>query len=148
MAKKDNLEQMREEALRRQDNLASDIDELIDRLNPANAVQRWKNELLGSVKDFSAAGDGESTGATSPAVIAGGVIGTLALVGGIVAIAAASRGNETKKAQRASLKARKDFVKQAKKTRKQAKKAAGDVDLAIANAREAVAEFLQQAAKR
>ncbi|MCG7308235.1 DUF3618 domain-containing protein [Brachybacterium halotolerans subsp. kimchii] len=52
MAKKNkvSLEDMRQEATRRQDNLASDIDELVDRVNPKNAVARWANEAVSTVK--------------------------------------------------------------------------------------------------
>nr|WP_283774945.1 DUF3618 domain-containing protein [Brachybacterium equifaecis] len=41
---------MRKEADRRQDNLAADIDELVDRLHPKNALERWKNETAQTVK--------------------------------------------------------------------------------------------------
>lgn len=51
--KKESLEEMKGEALRRQDNLAADIDELLDRINPVNAIQRWKNEATDSAKSFS-----------------------------------------------------------------------------------------------
>lgn len=83
MAKKKSLEDMREEAYRREDNLASDIDELLDRVNPKNAVSRWKNEVVGSVKSFSAAGDGNSPAALP--VVVGGVIGVIVLGAGIAA---------------------------------------------------------------
>ncbi|HIY24929.1 MAG TPA: DUF3618 domain-containing protein [Candidatus Brachybacterium merdigallinarum] len=98
MAKKISLDDMRVEAHRRQDNLASDIDELVDRVNPKNAVQRWKNEVLGSVKDFSGAGDGQSP-ATLP-VVAGGVIGVIVLGGGIATAIALSRGGDEKAKQK------------------------------------------------
>lgn len=91
MAKKKSLEDMREEAYRREDNLASDIDELLDRVNPKNAVTRWKNEVVGSVKSFSDAGDGNSP-ATLPIVV-GGVIGVIVLGAGIAA-AIALTGND------------------------------------------------------
>ena len=87
MADKKSLDDMRDEAYRRQDNLASDIDELIDRVNPKNAVTRWKNELVGSVKGFSAAGDGKSD-STLPVVV-GGVIGafiTFTVIAGMSAL--------------------------------------------------------------
>jgi hypothetical protein len=45
-----SLEDMRQEATRRQDNLASDIDELVDRVNPKNAVARWANEAVSTAK--------------------------------------------------------------------------------------------------
>lgn len=86
MAQKKSLDEMRDEAYRRQDNLASDIDELIDRVHPKNAVTRWKNELVGSVRSFSAAGDGK-TPVTLPVAIAGGVIGVVLIGAGIAAIA-------------------------------------------------------------
>ena len=97
MAKKNYLDDMRVEAHRRQDNLASDIDELVDRVNPKNAVQRWKNEVLGSIKDFSGAGDGQSP-VTVP-VVAGGVIGVIVLGAGIAAAIALSRGGDGKAEQ-------------------------------------------------
>lgn len=96
MAKKNSLDEMRDEAYRRQDNLASDIDELIDRVNPKNAAQRWKNEIVGSVKSFSEAGDGK-TPATLPVAIAGGVIGVIVLGAGIAAVVALSGDGEEKK---------------------------------------------------
>lgn len=146
VAKKDNLDQMRAEAHRRQDNLASDIDELIDRINPKNAVTRWKNELVGSVKDFSAAGDGKDAG-LSPAVIAGGVIGSVVLAAGaITAIALANRPSpaqrEAKKAHKASVAARKDFAKQASKVAARGRASSKDADKAIRNAQKTVAEYL------
>ena len=95
MAKKNSLDDMRDEAYRRQDNLASDIDELIDRVNPKNAAQRWKNEIVGSVKSFSDAGDGK-TPATLPVAIAGGVIGVIVLGAGIAAVVALSGDGEKK----------------------------------------------------
>lgn len=93
MATKKSLDDMRDEAYRRQDNLASDIDELVDRVHPKNAVTRWKNELVGSVKGFSEAGDGK-TSATLPAAIAGGVIGVVLIGAGIAAAIARSGGDE------------------------------------------------------
>lgn len=84
--KKASLETMKDEALRRQDNLASDIDELVDRVNPVNAVKRWGNEAKDTAKDFFVAGDGRIKPA--PAVgVAGGVIGVLAVVAGLAVLA-------------------------------------------------------------
>ncbi|MFC7376241.1 hypothetical protein ACFQRD_13285 [Brachybacterium sp. GCM10030268] len=83
---------MRDEAYRRQDNLASDIDELVDRVNPKNAVTRWKNELVGSMKGFSAAGD-EKTPVTLPVAIAGGVIGVVLIGAGVTAAIVLSGGD-------------------------------------------------------
>lgn len=140
MAKKDDLEQMRDEAVRRQDNLASDIDELIDRVNPKNAVQRWKNELVGSVKDFSAAGDGESA-APSPAAVIGGVIGLLALgavVGGGMALNHVIQERRT---------ARAEARRASRRVMKQSRLAAKDVDTAIKHARDAVGEYVAAAGK-
>src|SRR5699024_4899871 len=77
---------------RRQDNLASDIDELIDRVHPVNAAKRWKNEVAGAVKGFSGAGD-EKTPATLPAAVAGGVIGVVLIGVGIAAAVALSGGD-------------------------------------------------------
>lgn len=96
MAKKNSLDEMRDEAYRRQDNLASDIDELLDRVNPKNAAERWKNEIVGSVKSFSDAGDGK-TSATLPVAIAGGVIGVVVLGAGIAAAVALSGNQDGKK---------------------------------------------------
>ena len=143
---KRSLEEMRRDALRSQDNLAADIDELIDRVNPVNAVTRWKNELVGAAKDFSRAGDGKSA-ATSPAVIAGGVIGGIALIGGVVAaIALASGGSkaekEAKKAAKSARNAREDFVKQSKKVGKQVRAAGGDLDASVQQARQAITELV------
>lgn len=101
MAKKNSLDDMRDEAYRRQDNLASDIDELIDRVNPKNAAQRWKNEIVGSVKSFSDAGDGK-TPATLPVAIAGGVIGVIVLGAGIAAVVALSGDGEKKSGEKKS----------------------------------------------
>ena len=93
MAKKNSLDDMRDEAYRRQDNLASDIDELVDRVNPKNAATRWKNELVGSVKGFSDAGDDKSS-STLPIAIAGGVIGVVLIGAGIAAAIALSGGDD------------------------------------------------------
>ena len=92
MAKKNSLDDMRDEAYRRQDNLASDIDELLDRVHPKNAAERWKNEIIGSVKSFSDAGDGKSP-VTLPVAIAGGVIGLVVLGVGVATVIALS-GND------------------------------------------------------
>ena len=107
MAKKKSLDDMRSEAYRRQDNLASDIDELVDRVHPVNAATRWKNELVGSVKSFSAAGD-EKTPATLPVAIAGGVVGVVLIGAGIAAAIVLSGGDEkpTKDEKKAKEKAR------------------------------------------
>ena len=98
MAKKKSLDDMRDEAYRRQDNLASDIDELIDRVKPKNALNRWKNELIGSMKSFSAAGDGK-TPAMRTAVIAGGVIGVV-LIGAGLAVALTGGDDRSETARR------------------------------------------------
>ncbi|WP_245822842.1 hypothetical protein [Brachybacterium avium] len=117
MATKKSLDDMRSEAYRRQDNLASDIDELIDRVHPVNAVTRWKNELVGAVKGFSAAGD-EKTPATLPVAIAGGVVGVVLIGAGIAAAMALSGGDEKS-------------VKSAKKSVKDANKAAAEKAAAV-----------------
>lgn len=91
-SKKASLEDMSREAQRRQDNLAADIDELIDRINPRNALMRWKNEALDAAKGFSAAGDGQDARGRIAAV-AGGVIGVIALAAGVTALVLA-RGRE------------------------------------------------------
>lgn len=87
MAKnKESLEDMKAEALRRQDNLAADIDEFIDRVNPKNAILRWKNEATDAAKSFFVADDG--TVKPAPAAgVAGGVIGVLAIAAGLVVLA-------------------------------------------------------------
>lgn len=84
-SKDDSLEGMRDEAVRQQDNLAADIDELVDRLNPKNAVTRWKNEAVGVVKGFFVADDG-SYDVPHIAVAAGGVIGTVGLLTGLAVL--------------------------------------------------------------
>src|SRR5699024_7994260 len=91
---------MRDEAYRRQDNLASDIDELLDRVNPKNTATRWKNGLVGSGKGFSAAGDGK-TPATLPMAVAGGVIGVVLIGAGIATAVARSRRAPTRGEERA-----------------------------------------------
>ncbi|MGP9709488.1 hypothetical protein [Brachybacterium sp. AOP24-D1-21] len=126
MAKKKNLDEMRDEAYRRQDNLASDIDELINRVNPKNAATRWKNEITGAVKGFSAAGDGKSP-ATLPVAIAGGVIGVVLIGAGIAAAIVLSGGDDrsAKAAQKAGEKARKDHeIEKAKAAKQKAKEKA------------------------
>ena len=115
MADKKSLDDMRDEAYRRQDNLASDIDELVDRVNPKNAVTRWKNELVGSVKGFSAAGDGKS--ASTLPVVVGGVIGVVVIGAGIAAAVALSRREPTRgeKVAAAMKEARRSTERSAKK---------------------------------
>ncbi|MGP9693785.1 DUF3618 domain-containing protein [Brachybacterium sp. AOP25-B2-12] len=92
MAKKhaESLEGLRDEAVRRQDNLASDIDELVDRVNPKNAVTRWKNETVQVVRSFFVADDGSYV-VPHVAAVAGGVIGTVGLIGGLAVLAAKRR---------------------------------------------------------
>ncbi|MCT1866776.1 hypothetical protein M3B90_04460 [Dermabacter sp. p3-SID358] len=83
--KKDSLEDMKDEALRRQDNLAADIDELLDRVNPVNAFQRWKNEAKDSTKSFFVA----DSGAVKPVPVAGlvgGALGLLAVTAGAIVL--------------------------------------------------------------
>ncbi|MGO1482337.1 MAG: hypothetical protein ACTHWF_14605 [Brachybacterium sp.] len=123
MAKKKSLDEMRDEAYRRQDNLASDIDELIDRVHPKNAVTRWKNELTGSVKAFSAAGDGK-TPSTLPTAIAGGVIGVVLIGAGIAAAIALSGGDE--KPSKSVKQAEAQKAKAAKQKAKEKARAAKD----------------------
>ena len=121
MAKKNSLDDMRDEAYRRQDNLASDIDELVDRVNPKNAVIRWKNEIVGSVKGFSAAGD-EKTSSVPPAAIAGGVIGVVVLGAGVAIAVAASRREPTQGQK---------VARTIKQTRRQTARSAQDVRAAL-----------------
>lgn len=82
---KESLDGMRDEAVRRQDNLASDIDELVDRLNPRNAAIRWKNEAVRAAKGFFVADDG-APDVPHVAVVAGGVIGVIGLVTGLAVL--------------------------------------------------------------
>ena len=148
MADKKSLDDMRDEAYRRQDNLASDIDELIDRVNPKNAVTRWKNELVGSVKGFSAAGDGKSD-STLPVVV-GGVIGVVVLGAGIAVLVARSRREPTRgeKIAAAMKEARRSTERSAKKASKSVKKSSlPRAKQAEKQAAELVA-ILQEAAKR
>ena len=148
MADKKSLDDMRDEAYRRQDNLASDIDELIDRVNPKNAVTRWKNELVGSVKGFSAAGDGKSD-STLPVVV-GGVIGVVVLGAGIAVLVARSRREPTRGEKVAAA------MKEARRsTERSAKKAAKSVKMSsLPRAKQAekqaaeLGAILQEAAKR
>src|SRR5699024_4243562 len=79
-------------AYRRQDNLASDIDELIDRVHPVNAAKRWKNEVVGAGKGFSGAGD-EKTPATLPAADAGGATDVVLIRVGLAPAVALSGGD-------------------------------------------------------
>ena len=143
---------MRDEAYRRQDNLASDIDELMDRVNPKNAVIRWKNELVGSVKGFSDAGDGKS--ASTLPVVVGGVIGVVLLGAGIATAVALSRREPTRgeKVAAAMKEARKSTERSAKKAAKNVKKSVKKSSLPRSKAVEEQASelgaILQDAAKR
>ena len=121
MAKKNSLDDMRDEAYRRQDNLASDIDELVDRVNPKNAVTRWKNEIVGSVKGFSDAGDGKTSSVPLTA-IAGGVIGVVVLGAGVAIAVAASRREPTQGQK---------VARTIKQTRRQTARSAKDVRAAL-----------------
>lgn len=88
---------LKREAERRQDNLAADVDELLDRVNPKNAVERWKNELSGKGANFAGANDGNDSNVLA-AVIAGGALGVTALVGGAIALGVtASKRKQRKK---------------------------------------------------
>lgn len=163
MAKDSSLDEMRDEAYRRQDNLAADIDELIDRVNPKNAVARWKNEIVGSVKSFSAADDGKSPSDGALAV-AGGVIGLVVLTTGIaIAIAVALSGDdeekarkqaakETQKAHEEAQKARAEFFgnvkKQARSTEKKVRKGAEKVRKDVKKSRKNTSADIEKALKR
>ncbi|MGY5766615.1 DUF3618 domain-containing protein [Brachybacterium sp. DNPG3] len=120
MAKKKSLDEMRDEAYRRQDNLAADIDELIDRVNPKNAAQRWKNEVVGSVRSFSDAGDGKSSATLA---VAGGVIGVIVLGAGVAAALLLSGGKGDASAAKKTAKAAKKTTKKAAKAVKKTAKA-------------------------
>ncbi|MEE1616969.1 hypothetical protein [Brachybacterium sp. J153] len=148
MAKKQSLDDMRDEAFRRQDNLAADIDELLDRVNPKNAVTRWKNELLGSVKSFSDAGDGK-TAATLPVVV-GGVIGLVVIGGGIAAAVALSRREPTRGQKVAAVMkdARRGAERSAKKARKSVRKSSLPVPKEAEKHASELGAILQEAAKR
>ena len=148
MAKKKSLDEMRDEAYRRQDNLASDIDELIDRVNPKNAVTRWKNELVGSVKGFSAAGDGKSD-STLPVVV-GGVIGVVVLGAGIAVLVARSRREPTRgeKVAAAMKEARRSTERSAKKASKSVKKSSLPRAKQAEKQAAELGAILQEAAKR
>lgn len=146
MAKKQSLDDMRDEAYRRQDNLAADIDELVDRVNPKNAITRWKNELVDSVKGFTEAAD-EKSPVSLPVAIAGGVAGLVVIGAGVAGLSALSRhrarqkqpsvrlekaiiraGKDAEKAIRGVSKSaeasRKQAAKKVESTRKQAAKSA------------------------
>ncbi|WP_240811070.1 hypothetical protein [Brachybacterium sp. SGAir0954] len=149
VAKKQSLDDMRDEAYRRQDNLAADIDELIDRVNPKNAALRWKNELVASLKGFSDAGDGKSPAVPLKA-IAGGVIGVAVLGAGVAIAVAASRREPTRgqKAAKAIKQGRKQTGRSAKDVQKALKKSTlPGTDEAERYAGE-LASLLQEAAKR
>jgi len=148
VAKKNNLDDMRDEAFRRQDNLASDIDELLDRVNPKNAVTRWKNELVGSVKGFSAAGDGKS--ASTLPVVVGGVIGVVVLGAGLATVIALSRREPTRgeKVAKAMKEARKQTERSAKKAAKSVKKSSLPRSKAVEDQASELGAILQDAAKR
>lgn len=148
MADKKSLDDMRDEAYRRQDNLASDIDELIDRVNPKNAVTRWKNELVGSVKGFSAAGDGKSD-STLPVVV-GGVIGVVVLGAGIVVLVARSRREPRRgeKVAAAMKEARRSTERSAKKAAKSVKKSSLPRSKGAEKQAAELGAILQEAAKR
>ena len=148
MADKKSLDDMRDEAYRRQDNLASDIDELIDRVNPKNAVTRWKNELVGSVKGFSAAGDGKSD-STLPVVV-GGVIGVVVLGAGIAVLVARSRREPTRgeKIAAAMKEARRSTERSAKKASKSVKKSSVPRAKQAEKQAAELGAILQEAAKR
>ena len=148
MADKKSLDDMRDEAYRRQDNLASDIDELIDRVNPKNAVTRWKNELVGSVKGFSAAGDGKSD-STLPVVV-GGVIGVVVLGAGIAVLVARSRREPTRgeKVAAAMKEARRSTERSAKKASKSVKKSSLPRAKQAEKQAAKLGAILQEAAKR
>lgn len=148
MADKKSLDDMRDEAYRRQDNLASDIDELIDRVNPKNAVTRWKNELVGSVKGFSAAGDGKSD-STLPVVV-GGVIGVVVLGAGIAVLVARSRREPTRgeRVAAAMKEARRSTERSAKKASKSVKKSSLPRAKQAEKQAAELGAILQEAAKR
>lgn len=134
MAKKESLDDMREEAYRRQDNLAADIDELVDRINPKNAVLRWKNELVESVKGFIDAAD-EKSPVSLPVAIAGGVIGLAVIGGGIAGVVALSRHRAAQRTPSARLE-------------RAIKDAGKNADKAIADVRKSVEQNRKQAGKK
>lgn len=121
--KKASLEDMRSEAFRRQDNLASDIDELVDRVHPAHALARWKNEATSVAKGFFVADDG-STHLPRVAVVAGGVIGVVGTAVALIAIAThdGEAAKATKEREAAQKAARKKVRQTAKKIEAAAKR--------------------------
>lgn len=139
MAKDPSLDEMRDEAYRRQDNLAADIDELIDRVNPKNAAMRWKNEVVGSVKSFSEAGDGKSP-SNGVLAVAGGVIGLVVLTSGIILAVALSGDDEQKALQQAAKESEKAQKQAGKNAKKAAKRSSADIEKALKRARKAVAK--------
>lgn len=148
MADKKSLDDMRDEAYRRQDNLASDIDELVDRVNPKNAVTRWKNELVSSVKGFSAAGDGKS--ASTLPVVVGGVIGVVVLGAGIATAVALSRREPTRgeRISAAMKDARRSTERSAKRAAKSVKKSSLPRSKQAEKQAAELGAILQEAAKR
>lgn len=134
MAKKESLDDMRDKAYRRQDNLAADIDELVDRVNPKNAVLRWKNELVESVKGFTEAAD-EKSPVSLPVAIAGGVIGLAVIGGGIAGAVALSRHRAAQRTPSARLE-------------RAIKDAGKNADKAIADVRKSVEKNRKQAGKK
>ncbi|ATG54483.1 hypothetical protein CFK41_06660 [Brachybacterium ginsengisoli] len=149
MAKKKSLDDMRSEAYRRQDNLASDIDELIDRVHPVNAATRWKNEIVGAVKGFSAAGD-EKSPVTPAVAIAGGVAGVVLIGAGIAAAIALSRREPTRgeKVAAAMKDARRSTERSAKRASKSVKKSSLPRSKEAEKHASELGAILQEAAKR
>lgn len=88
-----DIDELTTDVRRGQDRLAADINELVDRLHPARALERWKNEAVGSAKGFFIAGDGEpDTGRI--AAVAGGVVGVLSLLVGTAILAGRSGSSD------------------------------------------------------
>ncbi len=99
MADDQSLDEMKADALRRQDNLASDINELLDRVNPRNAAERFKNEAADKAKSFFVADDGQP----KPAPIAGtagAAVGIVTLVIGAAVLASRIGGSKKRPVNR------------------------------------------------
>lgn len=95
MADNKSLDEMKADALRRQDNLASDINELLDRVNPRNAFERFKNEAADRTQSFFVADNGQPKPAPI-AGVAGAAVGVITLAIG-AAVLVSRIGNRKKR---------------------------------------------------
>ena len=76
--KKQTLNELKQEAFRRQENLATDIHELLDRVHPVNAAKRFRNETADALKD-------------NKTPLIGAVVGTVSVVAGILLLLSRSK---------------------------------------------------------